>query len=609
MRLGALLVFSAINAPFICEAGLLDVFGKGQRSDLDTLKGVNPSDTQRYSGEKFVCGSTTLPIDKINDDFCDCVDGSDEPGTSACDNGSFVCKNAGYRLTKIPSSRVGDSVCDCCDGSDEANGVCSNDCDAVAAAARKQLEKQHSAYQTGSAIRNELIRDAEKKINECKTRLESIRPDLDQVSRSLEQARAIVTAEESLEKEEAAAMKSSVSTQLSALLGLDNMQEATLAPLLSTLFSVYDMLEDDVSDVLTQAMAAPSPSAQAVVREEVNVDFGDGVDGEAYYADEQGSDSVDDPYGGEEEEVALDEEPKLAASTDEEETAKSTISAENCGLLKHSADERLYPICSALQQDKADLSVARQFLAHLILARNGGEDMQVLLGFQKVFGTLDGAKEYHRQLTSTPLSENRRRACPVDFEQFPGVCGIGDSISAVSNKLDYRYHRREEAESARSAVKNLEESRRHLQEKMRECEKEVEEGEKFEGFLEFLSLKDQCYEQKDGNFVYSVCMLGQVTQKENGRGNSVVLGKFKSPAESIKPHDIVEGTVSTPGLRMLYDRGTHCHAFGARSAEVIVSCGPENVLSEASEPSTCFYSFKLETPAACTPQFAKSIGL
>lgn len=74
---------------------------------------------------EFECLETEqkIPFEQVNDDYCDCEDGTDEPSTSACVNGTFYCetqfrtKPIAYNM--VPSSQVNDGICDCCDGSDE----------------------------------------------------------------------------------------------------------------------------------------------------------------------------------------------------------------------------------------------------------------------------------------------------------------------------------------------------------------------------------------------------------------------------------------------------------------------------------------------------------
>ncbi len=64
-------------------------------------------------GKQFTCfdGSNTIPFEWVNDDYCDCRDASDEPGTAACDNGVFTCTNKGYKPVGIRSNRVNDGIC------------------------------------------------------------------------------------------------------------------------------------------------------------------------------------------------------------------------------------------------------------------------------------------------------------------------------------------------------------------------------------------------------------------------------------------------------------------------------------------------------------------
>eukprot|EP00871_Galdieria_phlegrea_P002388 jgi/Galph1/314/GphlegSOOS_G5076.1 len=87
------------------------------------IRGVHPRLAHLYVNRngffKCINSSHTIPFSNVNDDFCDCPDGTDEPGTSACDGSSFYCENIGYLPKTIPSSQVNDGLCDCCDGSDE----------------------------------------------------------------------------------------------------------------------------------------------------------------------------------------------------------------------------------------------------------------------------------------------------------------------------------------------------------------------------------------------------------------------------------------------------------------------------------------------------------
>lgn len=90
-----------------------------------SLRGTRDKDISKYLPNvdgKFVCFASKKEIDflKINDDYCDCSDGSDEPGTNACNNGFFHCeKSSKSSIERIPSYKVNDGFCDCCDGSDE----------------------------------------------------------------------------------------------------------------------------------------------------------------------------------------------------------------------------------------------------------------------------------------------------------------------------------------------------------------------------------------------------------------------------------------------------------------------------------------------------------
>lgn len=89
------------------------------------IRGVNPEEANLYvakENQTFTCihSKKQIPFSNVNDDYCDCDDNTDEPGTSACD-GKFYCTKQfpNQALVVLPSNRVNDGICDCCDGSDE----------------------------------------------------------------------------------------------------------------------------------------------------------------------------------------------------------------------------------------------------------------------------------------------------------------------------------------------------------------------------------------------------------------------------------------------------------------------------------------------------------
>lgn len=97
-------------------------------NELGLIRGVLFSHVMLYRTGKddfFKClkSKQTIPYSQLNDDYCDCDDGSDEPSTGACPNSIFYCDfqypKKSLQLNMIPSGKINDGICDCCDGSDE----------------------------------------------------------------------------------------------------------------------------------------------------------------------------------------------------------------------------------------------------------------------------------------------------------------------------------------------------------------------------------------------------------------------------------------------------------------------------------------------------------
>eukprot|EP00300_Choanocystis_sp_HF-7_P008772 c16105_g1_i1.p1 GENE.c16105_g1_i1~~c16105_g1_i1.p1 ORF type:complete len:756 (+),score=190.45 c16105_g1_i1:33-2270(+) len=178
--------------------------------------GIAKQDYERYtlalSSGVWSCGGRSIPASQINDDYCDCEDGSDEPGTSACD-GVFYCHNFGFVSKSIFSSHVNDGICDCCDGSDEwlgrggGGGGCSNDCDAKGAQYRIELSTKISDLNKALREKERLVSAAAKLRQKKQTELENLQTELDTINREIESNKELKKVQEQIEAQEAERLK------------------------------------------------------------------------------------------------------------------------------------------------------------------------------------------------------------------------------------------------------------------------------------------------------------------------------------------------------------------------------------------------------------------
>lgn len=150
-----------------------------------------------------------LSYSQVNDNTCDCPDGSDEPGTAACANidsnspsqplpGSlsgttnttnalpgFWCANAGHIGTYVPFIYVNDGVCDydlCCDGTEEYSGTggvkCPNKCAEIGKEYRRVEEDRKNALEKATKKRKTMAKESKELRRRVEAKIASIKDEI-----------------------------------------------------------------------------------------------------------------------------------------------------------------------------------------------------------------------------------------------------------------------------------------------------------------------------------------------------------------------------------------------------------------------------------------------
>lgn len=97
--------------------------------------------------------SNVIPWNRVDDGFCDCADGTDEPTTGACSLFATTSDHSVHstlqfeclldRIVRVPYSRLHDGIPDCCDRSDE--GVFPPTADDIARCTQVHATRIHNA--------------------------------------------------------------------------------------------------------------------------------------------------------------------------------------------------------------------------------------------------------------------------------------------------------------------------------------------------------------------------------------------------------------------------------------------------------------------------------
>ncbi|KAI0811852.1 glucosidase II beta subunit-like protein-domain-containing protein [Xylaria sp. FL0064] len=536
--------------------GIIAQNGIAKASSLP--RGVGPEFAKFYEiKDTFAClahPSIVLKASQVNDNTCDCPDGSDEPGTAACallDSLSpvqplpaslsgttnttnalpgFWCANKGHIGAYVPFMFVNDGVCDydlCCDGTEEYGKVggvkCENRCAEIGKEWRRIEKERTENLERANKKRRTMVKEAKELRRQVEARVTKLEGEI----RELEQKEAeLKTKFEEVERSERGkVVRNEGQGKLGVLAGLAKARVNELREALADVVGERQMLRDKVAEL---------EGILSTFKEEYNPNFND-------------------------------EGVKKAVRAWEDYAAKKAEGIEEA--LSESDLEEI------MKEDSESSGINWDEFED-----EGITDTDILYNFESY---LPGpVRDFvHGKISSLRvwLIEN-------------GI--LADTVSKEGESQLVKAAR----EAHEAAIRDLQSKRNSLNDEKQDLEKDYGANDIFR------VLKGKCTSIEAGEYEYELCWMTSTTQKSKKGGSRTNMGNFEKinfmEADEEERHD---GKGLGRGTRMVleYTNGQHCWNGPNRRTHVWLACAETEELWRVSEQEKCVYKMEVGTPAAC----------
>jgi len=500
-------------------------------------------------------GSGTIPFIQVNDDYCDCDDGSDEPGTSACPEGKFYCENKGHKSLIVPSSRVNDGICDCCDGSDEweAGTLCQNTCMEAGRAAREAAAAKAKVALEGFNLKQSMAEEGRRvydeksvEIIEKEKRQAALEAEREVRKQAKEQAEGPekealdfyrqLEEEENRKKEEEEQRKKDYEAE-------------------ETFFNLD--ADHDGSLTVAELMLRPELDTNkdgAVSEEEAKFFLSDkdSFDLESF---KQGGHDLLKPY--------LDLHQEAAANAEDEVTE----APEQTNDIPEPQTEQVTPPPEVIYNERGEK----------IEKYDQGEEEEYHPEYDdedKDDEEDDYEDQRDEEENQDDMEDEEEKAPEEEAQEEPKYDAATQALIDTAN-------------NARKAYDDADRELRDIKREILNAKKvmELDYGENHE----FGPLHGQCFEYTDNEYTYKMCAFDYCSQRGKHGGSETRLGNWENWA----------GPEGDKYSNMKFAGGQGCWNGPARSSLIHVECGTINQLTAVSEPNRCEYEMKFTTPAAC----------